>query len=95
MALFNLIAISTADESFIAVVIGAVVIFIAVAKRLSSTRENDNHGNTVAYRERFMQMKAEAEAKYGPAVKFLRPEMDLSDDPDLFEKAWREFQRKT
>lgn len=94
MVLFGLVALSASDESFIAVVIGAVVIFIAVAKRLSSTKDQESPGNTVAYRERFMQMRADAIARYGPAVKFLRPEMELSDDPDLFEKAWREFQRE-
>lgn len=91
---FDQFAISTADKSFIAVVIGAVVVFIVVVKRLSSAKDEENYGNTIEYRERFMQMKAEAVAKYGPAVKFLRPEMELSDDPELFEKAWREFQRE-
>lgn len=95
MAPFDFIGLSTADESFIAVVIGAVVVFIAVAKRLNATKDTDHSGNTVAYRERFLQMKTDAEAKYGPAVTFLRPEMDFSDDPELFEKAWREFQHKS
>ena len=94
MVPFGLVALSASDESFIGVVLGAVVIFIAVAKRLGSTKEQDSRGNTVAYRRRFLQMKAEAVARYGPAVKFLRPEMELTDDPELFERAWREFQRE-
>lgn len=94
MVPFGLVTISTADGSFIAVVIGAVAIFIAVAKRLSSTREQESPRNTVVYRDRFLQMKSDAEAKYGPAVKFLRPEMEMFDDPEIFDRAWREFQRE-
>lgn len=94
MMLFGFITFSTSDEAFLGVVIAALVIFLAVVKRLKSHKEPGEARNTLSYRERFGQMKADAEAKYGSSVQFLRPEMDLSDDPELFEQAWREFQHE-
>jgi hypothetical protein len=88
----NIFALAAADRTFMAVVIGAVVMLIAVTKRLHSHRESKAAQNTFAYRERFQQMKVEAAAKYGP-VELLRPEMELDDDPELFERAWKEFQK--
>ena len=92
--IFGLTTFSTADEMFIGVIVGALIIFLAVMRRLKSHKEQGESQNTLLYRERFGQMKAEAEAKYGPSVQFLRPEMDLSDDPEIFEQAWREFQHE-
>lgn len=94
MMLFDGVNISTANETFIGVIVGALVIFLAVMRRLKSQKEPGELRNTLSYRERFEQMKADAEAKYGPSVRFLRPEMDLSDDPELFEQAWKEFQQE-
>lgn len=94
MMIFGLTIISTADEAFIGVVIGALVIFLAVVKRLKSHKETGEPRNILSYRERFGQMKADAKAKYGPSVQFLRPEMELSDDPELFEQAWKEFEHE-
>jgi hypothetical protein len=46
-----------------------------------------------AYWKRFEQMEADAEAKFGPSVELLRPEMQFDDDPELFNKVWRDFAR--
>jgi hypothetical protein len=85
-------AIAAADKAFLAVIIGSIVMLVAITKRLHSHREAAAAQNTLAYRERFQQMKVEAAAKYGP-VELLRPEMELDDDPELFDRAWREFQQ--
>ncbi|HEY1938466.1 MAG TPA: hypothetical protein VGJ33_11080 [Candidatus Angelobacter sp.] len=45
------------------------------------------------YYERFKQMEADAEAKFGPSVELLRPEMQFDDDPELFDRAWKDFER--
>lgn len=84
-------AIAATDKAFLAVIIGSIVMLIAVTKRLHSHRKATATQNTLAYRERFEQMKVEAAAKYG-SVELLRPEMELDDDPVLFDQAWREFQ---
>jgi hypothetical protein len=45
------------------------------------------------YYERFKQMEADAVAKFGPSVELLRPEMQFDDDPELFGRAWKDFER--
>jgi len=85
-------ATAAADKVFLAVIIGSILLLVAVTKRLHSHRKATAAQNTVAYRERFEQMKVEAAAKYG-SVELLRPEMELDDDPELFDRAWREFQQ--
>ena len=45
------------------------------------------------YYERFKQMEADAEAKFGSSVELLRPEMQFDDDPELFKRAWKDFER--
>ena len=77
------------------VVVGGVV-FVARAGLLRSRRkrrELNATKNIGQYRERFAQMNADALAKYGSSVEFLRPEMEIGDDPQAFDRAWREFER--
>ena len=88
-----LFAILAVDKVFVAVITGAIAILVVITRRLRSQRESTPSANTFPYRERFQQMKVEAEAKYGPSVELLRPEMELDDDPELFAKAWREFEK--
>ena len=79
------------------VIVGvSTVAFVAIAGMLKSRRERREVSakkNIIPYRERFEQMKTEAEMKYGPSVEFLRPEMGIDDDPEAFEKAWRLFEQ--
>jgi|GEM_PF-5299627 hypothetical protein len=84
-------AIPAADKAFVAVILGSLVALAAVTRRLHSLRAANAEKDAIAYRERFQQMKAEVEAKYGPSVELLRPEMELDDDPELFHEAWKEF----
>jgi hypothetical protein len=77
------------------VVVVSVVVFVARARLLRSRRkrrELNTTKNVGRYRERFAEMNADALAKYGPSVEFLRPEMEIGDDPEAFERAWREFE---
>jgi len=93
MVSIYIFAIAATDKVFLAVILGSIVMLIALTKRLHSHRKATAAQNTVAYRERFEQMKVEAAAKYG-SVELLRPEMELDDDPELFDRAWREFQEE-
>jgi hypothetical protein len=84
------------EESGMVIVTISVVAFVAIAGLIRSRRkrqELDPPRNIIPYRERFEQMKAEAEAKYGPSVEFLRPEMEICDDPETFNRAWKQFER--
>jgi hypothetical protein len=84
------------EESGMVIVTISVVAFVAIAGLIRSRRKRQELGpprNIVPYRERFEQMKAEAEAKYGPSVEFLRPEMEMGDDPEAFERAWKQFEQ--
>jgi hypothetical protein len=78
----------------VAVIGGSAAVFVSIAGLLRARREqrelSANHN--IRYHERFAEMKADAQAKYGPSVRFLRPEMEIGDDPEAFEKAWREFE---
>ena len=81
----------------VAVIGGSAAVFVSIAGLLRARREQRglSASNSVRYQERFAQMKAEAQAKYGPSVKFLRPEMEIGDDPEAFARAWREFEMRS
>jgi hypothetical protein len=76
------------------VIIGAIIaLYVAIVKLLKPRKARNTVTNTSQYCKRFEQMKSEAEQKYGPSVEFLRPEMEIGDDPETFEKAWKQFER--
>jgi hypothetical protein len=88
-----LVAHLVADKVFVVVIIGAIAMLVGITRWLRAHGEPASATNTFPYRERFQQMKVEAEARYGPSVELLRPEMELDDDPELFAKAWDEFEK--
>ncbi len=81
----------------VAVIGGSAAVFVSIAGLLRARREQRelNASNNVRYLQRFAEMKADAQAKYGPSVRFLRPEMEIDDDPEAFERAWREFEMRS
>jgi len=81
----------------VAVIGGSAAVFVSIAGLLRARREQRDlsASNNVQYQQRFAEMKADAQAKYGPSVRFLRPEMEISDDPEAFETAWREFEMRS
>jgi hypothetical protein len=78
------------------VVVVGVVVFVAWAGLLKSRRKRQELNatkNIGQYLERFAEMNSDALEKYGPSVEFLRPEMEIGDDPEAFDRAWKEFER--
>jgi hypothetical protein len=82
----------------VAVIGGSAAVFVSIAGLLRSRtkhRELGDARSNVRYQQRFAEMKADAQAKYGPSVRFLRPEIEIGDDPEAFERAWREFEMRS
>ena len=77
-----------------AVVIVGLVMFAVISRQLKSFKaQAPPMKSFISYRERFEKMEADADAKYGPSVELLRPVMEIDDDPELFDLAWKEFER--
>jgi len=76
------------------VVIIGLAMFAVISRQLKSFKKpNVPIKSFISYRARFEQMEADADAKYGPSVELLRPLMEIDDDPELFDLAWKEFER--
>jgi hypothetical protein len=85
---------SSASKAEAVVIIGGItILYLVIVKRLKPRKARNSMTNTSPYRKRFEQMKREAEQRYGPSVDFLRPEMEIGDEPEAFEKAWKQFER--
>ena len=82
------------SAGLIVTVIAVAVLVAAVAVvALLKKRKYRSAAATSSYWERFKQMEADVEANFGPSVELLRPEMQFDDDPELFDKVWRDFER--
>ncbi|HEY2496442.1 MAG TPA: hypothetical protein VGK24_05185 [Candidatus Angelobacter sp.] len=77
--------------AFAIVILGAAVATVLGLFKQRKYRKVEAKYST--YCERFKQMEADAEAKFGPSVELLRPEMQFDDDPELFKRAWKDFER--
>ena len=78
-----------------AVVIVGLVMFAVISRQQLKSLKGPGvpMKSFISYRERFEKMEADADAKYGPSVELLRPVMEIDDDPELFDLAWKEFER--